>query len=411
MNSAPGNAQGSYADGFEPLASLFASQLESDELGASLSVYQHGRHVVDLYGGLADENGHAWEHDTRVVVFSVTKGLTAMALHLLAERGQLDWGARVADYWPEFAQAGKQDITVEMLLCHQAGLPYLDMPLTLEQLCYRNHEETVLRAIEAQRPAWTPGTDQGYHAITYGLYAKALFEKIAGERLEDFSTREVFEPLGSDARIGTSESYDAKIATLYPPKAPNRIGGMARAAMVRPRSAESKIAKAIVGGATERQGSMQKRAFLNPSVGRLGMRAYNRPPARRAALAWASATASADGIARAFLPFVDGTFEGKRWFSTQSLAALHPRTHWSQNDRILCKPLGWTRGFLKEERHLFSPNPASFGHAGMGGSLGWCDPTDGLTIGYVRNQLDWRVRARACVALCRALYECPAVIG
>ena len=82
---------------------------------------------------------------------------------------------------------------------------------------------------------------------------------------------------------------------------------------------------------------------------------------------------------------------------------------WSNRDRVLQKPLGWSRGFLKEQRHLFSPNAESFGHAGMGGALGWCDPVEGLTFGYVMNHMDWRVRSPRCLALCRALYQSPAL--
>lgn len=410
MNSAPGPARGLYADGYENVARTFAAQLESEEVGASLCVYRHGEKVVDLWGGMADTGaGKAWKKDTRIALFSVTKGFSAMALHLLAERGQLEWDAPVAQYWPEFGANGKESISVATLTAHRGGLPYIDMPLTLAELSDDAHQGKVLGALERQRVAWVPGEDQGYHAITFGMYVKALFEKIAGEPLGPFLRRELFEPLDSDVYLGTPPTLDGKIAKLYPPHAPKRIAGMARAALFRPESAESGIARAVVAGVKAKGDSLQKRVFLNPAVGKLGVTAYNRTPARRAALAWASATGSAEGVARTYLPFVDGTHEGKRWFSDAAISALHPREGWSERDLVLCKPLGWNRGFLKEERHLFSPNLESFGHAGMGGALGWCDPVTGLAWGYVMNKMDWRVRARPCVALCRALYECEAL--
>jgi CubicO group peptidase (beta-lactamase class C family) len=131
---------------------------------------------------------------------------------------------------------------------------------------------------------------------------------------------------------------------------------------------------------------------------------------RRAQLAWASATASAHGLARAYLPFAaGGAALGRRFVRAATLAPIHARQSWSERDRVLQKPIGWSQGFLKEESHLFAPNPESFGHAGMGGALGWCDPVADLTIGYAMNRLDWRVRSPRALALCRALYACEPV--
>ena len=135
-NPAPGPARGRYADGYALVARTFADQLERGmEVGAALSVYRRGEQVVDLWGGQADASRRApWQRDTRVALFSVTKGLMAMGLHLLADRGQLDWDAPVAEHWPGFAANGKAAITARMLVNHQAGLPFLDAPLTLAPL-------------------------------------------------------------------------------------------------------------------------------------------------------------------------------------------------------------------------------------------------------------------------------------
>jgi len=104
-----------------------------------------------------------------------------------------------------------------------------------------------------------------------------------------------------------------------------------------------------------------------------------------------------------------GEHAGRRYLREATIAPVYPRQGWAERDRVIQKPMGWAQGFLKEERHLFSPNPESFGHAGMGGALGWADPIDGLAFGYVMNKMDWRVRSPRCVALCRALYECEPV--
>jgi CubicO group peptidase (beta-lactamase class C family) len=404
---APWPARGTYAPGYAPVADCFAAHLRSgEEIGAALVVYRRGERVVDLWGGLADvERRTPWERHTRLVVFSVTKGLAAMALHLLADRGLLDWDAPVAHYWPGFARAGKGDLTVGTLVGHRGGLPYLDRRLRLADFCDPARREAVREALEAQAPAWTPGTRQGYHALTFGMYVGELFERAAGEPLGPFLRRELFAPLGSDAHLGTPPALDADHATLYPPSDRARIARMLGALATAPRSTEARVARATLA-----PGSIARRAFLNPSPGPRGLRAYAEPPARRAALAWAGATASADGIARAYLPFAaGGAHDGRRYLSERTLAPAYDRLGWSERDLVLQKPLGWSRGFLKEEPHLFSPTRESFGHAGIGGALGWCDPVAGLAWGYVMNRMDWRVRSPRAVALCRALYACEPV--
>lgn len=409
MKAAPSPARGHVAEGYENVAEVFAAQIASGaEIGAGLSVYRHGAPVVDLWGGAADrQRGTAWERDTRIVVFSVTKGLAAMGFHLLADRGQLDWQAPVADVWPGFAKRGKGSITIEQLLCHRGGLPFLDAQLTLDDCVDPAKAATIRGILEDQPPAWTPGTDQGYHALTFGMYASELFARLAGEPLGAFLERELFEPLGSDARLGTPARYDAKVARLYSPSPPRRALHMMGRVVGAPRSTEARVLREAI-----RRDSINRKAFTVPGTGPGGIQAYNGVAVRRAELAWASATSSADGIARAYLPFANGgEHEGRRYLAAEGLDGAKKRLSWSSCDLVLQKPLGWSRGFLKEQRHLFSPNPESFGHAGMGGALGWCDPIEGLTFGYVMNRMDWRVRSPRCLALCRALYASPALTG
>lgn len=405
-NPAPAPSAGSYADGFAPVAAQFAAHVrDGAEVGAGLTIYHRGRCVVDVWGGSADvARAQPWARDTRIVVFSVTKGLTAMALALLADRGQLAWDAPVATYWPGFAAHGKAAITVRTLLNHRAGLVGLDERLALEDCLDPARRGWLVDVLERQRPAWEPGTAQGYHAITFGMYARELFERIAGTDLGGFLRRELFEPLDADVSLGTPAEIDARIATLYPPRTSIRMLRMIAAA-VRGGSTESRLFRGVLG-----RGSLARAAFLNPRLGPAGIGAYNAVPVRRAALAWASATASAHGLARAYLPFASGGRAlGTTFVRAETLAPLHARQGWSDNDLVLHKPLGWSQGFLKDETSLFSPNPESFGHPGMGGALGWCDPVAELAIGYVMNRLDWRVRSPRAVALCHALYACEPV--
>ncbi|MCA9618314.1 MAG: beta-lactamase family protein [Myxococcales bacterium] len=409
---APGPAEGGYADGFGLVARRFAAQLASDaddrEIGAALSVYHRGRPVVDLWGGMADvQSGRPWQRDTRIVLFSVTKGLAAMAFAMLDDRGKLAWDEPVADVWPGFAAAGKGAMTLRTLLNHRGGLAYLDAPLTLDDCSRPEAAGKVLAALEGQRPSWVPGQDQGYHALTFGLYAQEIFRRLAGETIGSFLQRELFDPLAADVRLGTPADLDDRFATLYPPPIPSRVSRMVGKLAVDPLSPEARILRAGLGG-----DATGRRAFSNPSPGRAGILAYNALPVRRAELAWASATGSADGLARAYLPFAGlGEHEGRRYLRAATIEPVMRRQGWSERDRVLQKPVGWSQGFLKEERYLFCPHSESFGHAGMGGALGWCDPVSGISFGYAMNRMDWRVRSPRVLALCRALYECEPLLA
>jgi len=405
-NLAPAPCSGSYADGFAPVVDRFAAHVRDGvEIGAGLAVYHRGRRVVDVWGGTADvARGSPWTHDTRIVVFSSTKGLAAMALALLADRGRLEWDAPVAMYWPGFAATGKEAITVRTLVNHRAGLVGVDEPLTMDDCVLPERRDHLVRALEHQRPAWAPGSAQGYHAITFGMYVRELFERASGEALGAFLSRELFEPLDADVSLGTPAEIDPRIATLYPPPTASRVVRMLGAALRRD-SVDGRIIRPAF-----RRHSMARAAFLNPRLGSLGIGAYNTLPVRRAELAWASATASAHGLARAYVPFASaGTAFGRTYVRAAALAPLHARQSWSERDLVLQKPIGWSQGFLKEQTALFSPNPESFGHAGMGGSLGWCDPKAELALGYVMNRLDWRIRSPRALALCHALYACEPI--
>jgi len=397
---APWPAVGSYAEGFRPVAEQFAAHLSAgEEIGAGFTVYHRGKLVVDLAGGLADvETARPWRHDTRLVVFSVTKGLAAMALNSLSDRGQLDWDAPVSQYWPEFGRNGKEHITVRALFQHQAGLAALDARMSMAD-CVDDWPR-VVRALEEQRPDSPPV--QAYHAITFGMYARVLFERIAGEPMGRFLEREWFRPLDSDARLGAPPELDSRTATLYPPKNSVRLAKLVFAGLFQSDSREGRVARGLLERA-----SIGRRAFANPAVGPRGLLAYNDLPVRRADLPWGSATASARGLARAYLPLsASGELDGRRYLRAETIESLAGRGGWSERDAVLQKPIGWNRGFLKEEPDMFGPHREGFGHAGMGGALGWCDPASGVALGYVMNRMDWRVRSPRALALCRALYAC-----
>lgn len=394
--------QGSVAPGFEGVRKTLQQHFdEGRQIGAALSVWKGERCIVDLWGGYADRQRKTpWTPDTRVVLFSVTKGFVAMAFHLLADRGVLDWDAPVAQYWPEFAQNGKETMSVRTLMEHRGGLSALSKTFRVEDCYDPQRSKEVLRAIEQQKPRWEPDTAQGYHTITYGLYAGELFERIAGESVGVFLQREVFAPTESDVMLGTPASEDHKFATLYPPSTVARIAMMVRDRFQFPDAPDARILDTFM-----LPRSIGRQSLTNPrfSFNRLGP--YNTPEVYRHELAWASATGSARGVARAYIPFVQGGRIGDKQLFSEDVARLpQQRSGWSERDLTLKKPIGWTMGFVKENPGVFGPNIEAFGHPGMGGTIGWADPAAGITIGYTHNRMGWRVRPRRTWELMEAIY-------
>src|SRR5687768_18235310 len=177
MAANPTAVQGTVAPGFEAVRTEFERNFrERKELGAACAVYYKGELVVDLWGGIRNiATGEPWEADTMVPVMSTTKGFSSMAVALAHSRGLLDYDEKVATYWPEFAQNGKENVTVRQLLGYQAGLCALDEPLTLEKLADPDFMAGVLAK---QKPLWEPGTKQGYHAFSHGWYQSELIRRV-----------------------------------------------------------------------------------------------------------------------------------------------------------------------------------------------------------------------------------------
>ena len=388
--------------GFEPVReALIKNFTHFGEYGASVCVIRHGEVVVDLWGGFADvEEVRPWERDTMGVLFSSTKGLAAICLLMLHDRGLLDYDAPVATYWPEFAAHGKQNITVRTLLCHRAGLIALEKDLSLADMA---HPEKMAAVASDTIPAWTPGEAQGYHGVSYGYFVAELFRRITGESVGTFLAREVASPLDADVHIGLAADLDHRVAKMYMQRKRDVITKILPRILLSPK-VEGRVYRSVLFGGAE---SRTRRAFANPSA--LGTKAvgnFNKPEVRRLELPWANGIGNARGLARVYQPLaLDGSHNGVRLVREEVARLPIPRHSWSY-DQVLHRPMGFTLGFVKEEPQLFSPNPDAFGHPGAGGALGWADPVEGLSIGYVLNRMDFRIRSRRALALCHALYTC-----
>jgi CubicO group peptidase (beta-lactamase class C family) len=213
---------GFVAPAFEPVRDAFAANFARPEayreFGASLAVYRHRECVVDLWGGRADRAGERpWTRDTLVNLWSTTKGIAAIAVALLVERGALRYADRVADFWPEFAAAGKDQVTVAHILSHQAGLPGFAEPTSLDHLY---DQQACAARLAAQAPLWEPGTANGYHAATWGVLVAEIVRRIDGRSIGHFLADELAQPAGADFHLGLPAALEDRRAELIPPDPP-----------------------------------------------------------------------------------------------------------------------------------------------------------------------------------------------
>jgi CubicO group peptidase (beta-lactamase class C family) len=284
----PTICHGEVAPGFEPVRDAFAENFtRRRELGGACCVYHHGEKVVDLWGGVRNkETGDPWERDTMVIVYSGTKGLAAMTLALAHSRGWLDYDERVCTYWPEFAQQGKERVTVRQLLGHQAGLFALDEPPDRATVADLDRLAVILAR---QKPAWPPGTRQAYHGISLGYYESELLRRIDPQHrsIGRFFQDEIATPLNLDVYIRLPESLpDSRLATMAPPNALHLLFGLPLWVTLAFINRRSKIVRALRGSELPHDPlRVYARDFEIPAGGAVG---------------------TARGIARAYAAFAAG---------------------------------------------------------------------------------------------------------
>jgi CubicO group peptidase (beta-lactamase class C family) len=365
---------GSVRAGFEPVREVFVENFtRRGELGAACCVYQDGERVVDLWGGVRDRaSGEPWRADTMVVVHSATKGLAAMVMALLHSRGLLDYEERVCHYWPEFAQAGKERITVRQLLAHQAGLFAFDEPVDRDVVADLDRLADVMAR---QRPAWEPGERQAYHAISLGFYESEMVRRIdpAHRSLGRFFADEIARPLGLDFYIGLPESIpDSRLAPLEPPGRRQMLTGMPPTVMLRAMNRRSVLHRSLVA---------------NPGTG-----FYvddNRMVVRNLEVPSGGGVGSARAMAKAYGVFAAGgqTLGLRPETIEELMAPARPSRH-GFFDEAFHAPAEFSLGFMKpSESFRFGHDSGAFGAPGAGGSMGYADPEVGIGYGYVTNRM------------------------
>ena len=361
--------QGHVSPGFESVREAFVENFaRRRELGGACCAWHHGEKVVDLWGGVRSKRtGELWEQDTMVLVNSTTKGLAAMTLAIAHSRGWLDYEAPVCRYWPEFAQQGKEKITIRQLLAHQAGLFALDEPLTRNLVADPDRLAVVLAR---QKPSWDPGTRQGYHAITLGFYEGEILRRIDPRHrsLGQFFQDEIASPLGLDVYLRLPESISSsRLATLAPPSPIDMLQLPIRF-LLDVMNRRSNIHRALVGSDFPRdEKRVYARNFEIPSGGGVG---------------------TARAIAHAYSVFATGGRElGLRPETLRLLAApAIPPTRGFHDECMRSDNIQFSLGFMKPSSEWPFGNASSFGAPGAGGSLGFADPTAGIGYAYVTSQ-------------------------
>jgi CubicO group peptidase (beta-lactamase class C family) len=362
--------QGHVSPGFESVREVFADNfVRRRELGGACCVYHRGEKVVDLWGGIRnDQTGEPWERDTMVIVHSTTKGLAAMTLALAHSRGWLDYDAPVCRYWPEFAQQGKEDITVRQLLAHQAGLFALDVPIDRALVTDLDRLAIVLAG---QKPAWEPGTRQGYHGITLGFYESELLRRIDPEHrsLGVFFQDEIADALGLDVFIRLPESIpNACLATVGRPSMMQMVRGFGPRFMIEAMNPHSNINRTLRGSELPHDDArIYARNLEIPSGGAVG---------------------TARAIARAYSVFATGGRElGLRRETLNVLAAPASAPTCGFFDECLKGEVQFSLGFMKPSALWPFGTTASFGSPGAGGSLGYADPIAEVGYAYVTSRM------------------------
>jgi len=377
----PDAVHGDVDDGYGPVADAFrANFARGTEIGAAVAVYRNGRKVVDLWGGYRDGRTRVpWRPDTVVNLYSTSKGISSLALAVAASRGLLDYDARVADYWPQFARAGKADITVRQLLAHQAGLPALDARLQLSDLA---DTQRLSDALAAQAPAWPPGTRHGYHAITLGWYESELLRHAdpAGRTLGQFFADEVAAPLGLDLHIGLPPQVDRdRVAHLH--------GWHRAAALLHLGALPPRLVLALLNpfGLTGRA--------ANIITGIDPMRDFNREEIRTVEIPAANGIGTADAVARAYGCAATGGRElGLTAATLAALATPAPTPSGGPRDKVLHVDSAFSLGYCKPVPHFrFGSSDAAFGTPGLGGSFGFADPDTGTGFAYVMNRMGFHL--------------------
>ncbi|OBG51645.1 serine hydrolase domain-containing protein [Mycobacterium sp. E735] len=362
--------QGSCAPEFVGVRNAFERNFTvGDEVGAAVAVWVDGTLVVNLWGGWADAaHTRPWRQDTLTTVLSGTKGLSATCVHQLADRGELDLQAPVAHYWPEFGQAGKQDITLAMVMSHRSGVIGPRTRLRWEDVA---DWDFVCAQLAAAEPYWEPGTAQGYHMTTFGFILGEVFRRVTGRTIGQYLRTEIAEPFGADVHIGLSLAEQRRCAErVNKPHARDLLADAQAPGYPTSLTEHPKAALSISMGFApdDELGSHDLRLWrelefpgTNGQVSALGLATFYNVLAQEKVLS---------------REHMDLVRECQGGLDTDLVLGPRVADH------------GWGLGYMLNQRCVNGPNPRIFGHGGLGGSFGFVDLEHRIGYAYVMNRFD-----------------------
>ena len=359
--------QGHYDPAFKSVRDVFEQNfIERGEIGASVCLKDSsGRTLVDLWGGTHPDGKTVWTRDTLSIVFSCTKAATALCAHILIDRGLLDPDAPVTNYWPEFGAQGKADTTVRDMLGHRSGVPALRAPVKSGGFWEFDY---VAERLAEETPFWEPGTNHGYHLVSFGWTVGELVRRVSGKSLGQFFRDEIAIPYTVDFHIGLPDSEFNRVSKLKPfvPAPQDTPSAFVRAMLADPEG-------------------LQSLAFRNT-----GGWVFDAPESWRAEIGGAGGISNARGLAAMFASL----FNDKPLLSRERMNAL--RQPVSEGlDQTLLIPTRFGEGFMLSIDNRDLPGDGqsaiigdgAFGHVGMGGSIGFADPDIGFSFGYTMNKM------------------------
>lgn len=368
-----GRVEGHCEPAFQAVADQFIANFDDEEVGASLCITVGGETVVDLWGGLkGGKSPEAWEEDTVSVVFSCTKGATALCAHHLIDQGLLDIHEKVGHYWTEFASNGKEDTTVEMMLNHSVGVPALREPVKDGGYCDWDY---MVQRLAAEEPFWPPGTRNGYHMMTFGWTVGELVRRVSGKSLGTYFREHIAEPLGLDFSIGLPEDQHSRVSKVL---------------RWRPKKGEqpAPFTQAMLND----RHSLQYLAFMNS-----GKHKTDSTESYLAELGGGGGIANGRALAGMYAPLANGGIhKGIRIVSEDHIHRMSAVSVATLEDATLLMPSRFGLGFMRSMDNRHRPSGSmetmvlgrgGFGHAGAGGSVGFADPQEKLSFGYSMNQM------------------------
>ena len=376
-STSAGSIEGEFDPKFKGVVDAFVENFEKrEEVGASVCVTLEGRKVVDLWGGRVKVNGAPWVSDTVSIIFSATKGASALCAHMAADRGQLDLDAPVTKYWPAFGQAGKEGALVSMMLDHSVGLPHVRT--TVKKGGFYDYDY-MIGLLEREEPFWKPGIRNGYHGITSAWTVGEMVHRSTRRRLGKFFNEEVAKPLGLDFWIGLPEEHEGRVAPMiYAP--------------ITDEVRNSRISQAAVN---------EKDSPTYYFMFNMGALDVNSREGHAAEIGSANGISNARGLASMYAPLANGgELNGVRLVSRDTLQRMALCSVATHEDATLRIPTRFSLGFMKAMDNRKLDNAAhcslligepAFGHVGAGGSLGFADPECRMSFGYTMNKMGFGI--------------------